>query len=183
MKNLLNYRDFVDKVNALCRKIEAEYYEQMACRKGCDGCCLHFSLFWVEAVNLAAALEELPESRVAQIREQARTASSDGPCPLLKDGACIMYDARPIICRTHGLPILLREGDIITVDFCPRNFRGVDSLPGDAVIDLHRLNTLLTAINAHFVSEFFHGKTPARERLTIAEALLLEFNHENTFNH
>jgi Fe-S-cluster containining protein len=175
MKNLLNYRDFVDKVNVLCRKIEAEYYEQMACRKGCDGCCLHFSLFWVEAVNLAAALEELPESRVAQIREQARTASPDGPCPLLENGACILYGVRPIICRTHGFPILTREGDKPAIDFCPRNFRGVDSLPGDAVIDLDRLNTLLAAINAHFVSEFFQGKTPARERLTIAEALLLEF--------
>jgi uncharacterized protein len=170
---LLNYRNFVDKVDNLCRKIEAEYYEQLVCRKGCDGCCLHFSLFWVEAVNLAAALTELPEGRVAKIREKARSATAEGSCPLLENGSCLLYSHRPIICRTHGLPILTREDDKPAIDFCPKNFRGVESLPGHAVIDLDRLNTLLTVINARFVSEFFRDKPPTQDRLTIAEALLL----------
>jgi len=174
MDNLLNYHNFVAKVDSLCQKIVAEYYEQMACRKGCDGCCLHFSLFWVEAVSLAAALQELPERRVMQIRESARVASPEGPCPLIENGCCILYAARPIICRTHGLPILTREDDKPTVDFCPKNFRDIDSLPGYAVIDLDPMNTLFTAINACFVADFFQGKPPVRDRLTIAEALLLE---------
>jgi hypothetical protein len=174
MDTLLNYRNFVAKVDSLCQQIVAVYYEQMACRKGCDGCCQHFSLFSVEAVSLAAALRELPENRVIQIRENARLASLEGPCPLLENGGCILYTARPIICRTHGLPILTRADGMPTVDFCPKNFRGIDTLPGHAVIDLDQMNTLLTVINSRFVADFFKGRSAVEDRLTIAEALLLE---------
>ncbi|HKZ17694.1 MAG TPA: YkgJ family cysteine cluster protein, partial [Geobacteraceae bacterium] len=166
MELLQNYRNFVDRVNALCRGIEKEYFEQIACRKGCDACCRHISLFPVEAVNLAQALRQLPEAQASHIREKARSASPDGPCPLLEDGACLLYSARPIICRTHGLPILTREHGKPTVDFCPKNFKGVASLSGNAVIDLDLLNTTLAAINALFVTEFFSGVKPEKERLT-----------------
>jgi Fe-S-cluster containining protein len=174
MELLQNYKNFVDRVNALCRNIEKEYFEQIACRKGCDACCRHISLFPVEAVNLALALRQLPESQMSHILEKARSASPDGPCPLLEQGACLLYSARPIICRTHGLPILTREHDKPTVDFCPKNFKGVASLPGNAVIELDLLNTTLAAINALFVTEFPGPDKPEKERLSIAEALLLE---------
>jgi hypothetical protein len=167
-----NYRNFVDKVDDLCRAIEKEYVENIACRRGCDGCCRHISLFPVEAVNLAQALQRLPESVAMHIREKARAASPDGPCPLLEDGACSLYSSRPIICRTHGLPILTKESGKPALDFCPKNFRGVESLPGRAVIDLDLLNTSLAAINALFVARFFTCP-PEKERMTIAEALLL----------
>lgn len=174
MELLQNYRNFVDRVNTLCRGIEKEYFEQIACRRGCDACCRHISLFPVEAVYLAHALRQLPEAQVSHILEKARSATPDGPCPLLEGGACLLYSARPIICRTHGLPILARDKDTAKVDFCPKNFRGIDSLPGSAVIDLDLLNTTLSAINALFVTEFYQGARPKKERLTIAEALLLE---------
>lgn len=175
MKALQNYWNFVDKIDILCRNIEKKYFEQIACRKGCDICCRHISLFRVEAVNLSLALRRLPEEESSFIREKARASSPDGPCPLLENGACLLYQARPIICRTHGLPILTREFDRPSVDFCPGNFRGVESLPGNAIIDLDLLNTSLAAINALFVAGFFNGNPPEKERLTIAEALLLEY--------
>ena len=53
------------------------------------------------------------------------------------------------------------------VDFCPENFRGADSIPGSAVIDLERLNSTLAAISTLFVHSF-----PGPERLTMAQALL-----------
>ncbi len=172
MDMMLNYLNFVDKVDGLCRTIEKEYVENIACRRGCDGCCRHISLFPVEAVNLAQGLLRLPEKDAIQIREKARAASPDGPCPLLEDGACRLYAFRPIICRTHGLPILTREFGNPTIDFCTKNFREIESLPGRAVIDLDLLNTSLAAINALFVARFFTCP-PEKERLTIAEALLL----------
>jgi Fe-S-cluster containining protein len=172
-KILRNYRNLVDKVDGLCRGIENEYLENIACRRGCDGCCRHISLFPVEALSLAQALRELPETLATHIRGKARAASPDGPCPLLEDGACLLYPSRPIICRTHGLPILTREYGKPAIDFCAKNFKGIESLPGHAVIDLDLLNTSLAAINALFVAQFSNFP-PDKERLTIAEAILLQ---------
>lgn len=169
-----NYRDLLARVDNLCRTITGEFAAQLACRPGCAGCCRHISLFPVEAVALAVALGRLPVEQAATIRARAGGASPDGPCPLLANGLCLLYEARPIICRTHGLPLLTALEGKRSVDFCPLNFRGLDSLPGSAVIDLDRLNTTLAAINALFVAEFFSGATAGKERLSIAEALRLE---------
>ena len=109
----------------------------------------------------------------SRIRERARRSSPDGPCPLLEESRCLLYTARPIICRTHGLPLIMTQDGERTVDFCPLNFQGLDTLPGNAVIDLDRLNTTLAAVNALFVAEYYHGSPPEKERLTIAEALLI----------
>ncbi|MCM2357759.1 MAG: YkgJ family cysteine cluster protein [Geobacteraceae bacterium] len=169
-----NYRDLLARVDHLCRTITGEFAAQLACRPGCAGCCRHISLFPVEAVALAAALGRLPVEQAAAIRARAGRALPDGPCPLLGDGLCLLYETRPIICRTHGLPLLTALEGKRSIDFCPLNFRGLDSLPGSAVIDLDRLNTTLAAINALFVTEFFGDAPPEQERLSIAEALLIE---------
>ncbi len=174
MESLDNYRQLLARVDALSRKIEEEFRPEIACRRGCDACCRHLNLFWVEAVALALALEQLPEEAAEAIRERARRSGADAPCPLLEEGACLLYADRPIICRTHGLPLLLTGDGGRRVDYCPENFRGVTSLPSAAVIDLERLNATLSAVNALFVSEVFHGEPPEQERLSVAEALQLE---------
>src|SRR5690242_10266243 len=101
VENLRNYRNLVARVDELCRRIAAEYGEYLTCGEGCDDCCRHVSLFPVEAVALAAALGGLPADQAARIRELARAASAADACPLLEDGRCLLYAARPIICRTH----------------------------------------------------------------------------------
>ena len=174
MDPLQNYRSLTARVDALCQRIETEFGAHLACRKGCDECCRHLSLFHVEGAALAEALGNRPAAQAASIRRRARQSSVDGPCPLLDDGACLLYEARPIICRTHGLPLLIRLDGEQQVDCCPKNFRGVDSLPTPALINLEVLNATLATINALFVAEAFAGEPPREERLTIAEALLLE---------
>ncbi|HEY6871270.1 MAG TPA: YkgJ family cysteine cluster protein [Geobacteraceae bacterium] len=169
-----NYRELLAKVDLFCRKVEEDFAAHLACRAGCDDCCRHISLFWVEAVALADALGDLPAGEAARIRARAAGVSPDAPCPLLENGRCLLYAARPIICRTHGLPLLTVRNGNRTVDFCPRNFLGIGSLPGSAVIDLDRLNTALAAINTLFVAQLFEDAPPAQERVSIAEALGIE---------
>ncbi|ALC17060.1 iron-sulfur cluster-binding oxidoreductase [Desulfuromonas soudanensis] len=171
---LENYRHLVGRVDALCRRIEAAYGQHLACRKGCDSCCRHLSLFRVEGVALARALAGQDPGLVTRIRERARKATPDGPCPLLEDGACLLYAARPMICRTHGLPLIFSEGEGRRVDFCPQNFQGLASLPASSVVDLDLLNATLATIDELFVAEAFQGTPPGGERLSIAEALLLQ---------
>lgn len=172
---LANYYALVSKVDELCRQIETEFAEHLACSAGCSECCRHISLTWVEAVALATALRRLPPNEAEEIRLRAQSATPVDPCPLLMDDRCALYRNRPIICRTHGLPILAETATGTGIDFCPHNFRGVDSLPGKSVVNIERLNTLLDSVNRLFVNQFFET-SPAEERLTIAEALLLEID-------
>jgi uncharacterized protein len=173
VENLQNYRNLVARVDELCRRIAAEYGEYLACGEGCDGCCRHVSLFRVEAVALAEALGCLPAERAAHIRELARAASTSDACPLLENGRCLLYAARPIICRTHGMPLLIEQEGGKRIDSCPKNFRGVATIPAVAVINLDLLNATLAAINAVFSPSRRNSAEPARQRFSVAEALLL----------
>lgn len=166
MSGLENYLALVERVDALCARTVDQFAPHILCRKGCDACCRHLSVFAVEAAALKEALEKLPPHEYALLRAAAVDASPDSPCPLLHDGLCLLYQARPIICRTHGLPLLLQRDGESCVDFCPENFRGVENIPGSAVIDLERLNALLATINTLYLQEF-----PGPERVTLAEAV------------
>ncbi len=171
---LYNYSALVDKVDSLCREIILASGDAIACRKGCDGCCRQFSVFPVEAFSIACAVATLDPAQAHMIRDRALSLRDGDDCPLLDHGCCLLYDHRPIICRTHGLPILIRNGETPTVDFCPRNYRNVESIEGRCIIDLDRLNDTLAAINSIFIKEWFGCRLPFSDRLSIAEAVLLE---------
>ena len=170
---LHNYQALSERVAELCGRIEEQCREHLQCREGCDGCCRHLDLFWVEAVALAWAFRQLDPDRAAFIRRQAESTAAGGPCPLLAAGRCLLYAARPLICRTHGLPLLLEAAGQRRVDYCPLNFQQADGLPPGALIHLETLNTTLAAVNALFVKELFGAACPPRARLSIAEALRL----------
>jgi Fe-S-cluster containining protein len=174
MDSLRNYRELVSRVDALCRRIEDDFREHLACRKGCSDCCRHLSLSRVEAAALGHALSAQPPARIAHIRERAQGAGPDGPCPLLDDGICLLYEARPLICRTHGLPVMVKREGERQVDFCPENFRGLASLPAQAVIDLETLNATLAAVDGLFAAEAGSIDLPSK-RLAIADALLFDW--------
>jgi Fe-S-cluster containining protein len=152
---LANYRSLLAKVDDLCRGIEDRLGDAITCHAGCSTCCLAISVFPVEAVAMIAAADRLPAEQLRQLKAHlAAWSPEDERCPLLEGEHCLLYEARPIICRTHGLPILLMEGEARRIDVCPRNCQGIDHLPGEAVLDLERLNTLLAAVNALYLREF-----------------------------
>lgn len=167
MPDLENYRALLQRIDEMCRATAERFEAHLACRPGCDSCCRHLSIFTVEAAALTRALAQLPPEQAEVIRQAAAQAETEGPCPLLKGGLCLLYEARPIICRTHGLPLLVTRDDSKEIDFCPENFQGLASIPGSAVLDLERLNAALAAINALYLRS-----CPGPERLTLAQALL-----------
>lgn len=168
--SMRNYQELVKRVDELCATISARLEGHLACRKGCDACCLHLSLFPVEAAVVAEAIKLLPSGQRVQLRERATNASPDGPCPLLEDHVCLIYQARPMICRTHGLPILSRIDGEPQVDFCPENCRELTALSGAMVIHLERLNTALIAINALYLRE--SGESDLNRRPFMSQIIL-----------
>jgi Fe-S-cluster containining protein len=171
MEELLNnYRQLVARIDALCRGITEALKDQITCSEGCSACCTAITLFPVEAAALAAALDALPEEEAEHIRGHVAEHAEGERCPLLHNHLCLLYGARPIICRTHGLPIIYGTGHERRIDYCPRNLTDSESLPGSVIIDVDNLNTLLVGVNALFLSQSDALDMP--ERITIAEALL-----------
>lgn len=166
---LANYLAFLERVDGLCGQISARLAGEIRCKAGCSGCCRHLGLFPVEAANLADTVGRLPEA-LRNLLAGRTDWTEETSCPLLLDDCCLVYSARPVICRTHGLPLLAEVAGEKVVDFCPENFRGVSSLSGDMVIDLETVNRALVAINGKFESD--NPDSPFRgRRLSIAEII------------
>ncbi|NUP04961.1 MAG: YkgJ family cysteine cluster protein [Polyangiaceae bacterium] len=80
------------------------------CSKGCDLCCRSLPFLPVmtgeEWGRVRDALLALPDAERADVVDRTRRAPERGPlaCPILDEakGACRIYQARPIACRTYG---------------------------------------------------------------------------------
>ena len=173
---LAEYEALIRSVDQQCERIRQKYAEYMKCVKGCLGnCCrIHISVFPVAAVYIARALQRQLRERVDHIQEKARRTGIWGPCPLLEDGACLLYDARTVLCRTHGFPILSIYRGQHTIGYCQKNFQNLaNRIPEANTIDLNCLNRDLNEINRRFVQENANRWRPG-DRLTMGEALLLK---------
>ena len=73
---------------------------------------------------------------------------------------------RPIICRSHGLPVRLDDGD----DVCPLNFSGGDlsDVPVDDILALSTTNMILSAVDQLYVQQT--GASSDREALSSVRA-------------
>ncbi|MFZ4654035.1 MAG: YkgJ family cysteine cluster protein [Methylococcus sp.] len=82
------------------------------CRKGCDGCCRRLAeppqltlpeweRIWHAFLELSEPLQRTIRARVETLRTQTHGPFS---CPFLQhhEGACMIYAARPVACRTYG---------------------------------------------------------------------------------
>ena len=86
--------------------------------------------------------------------------------------ACVLYQVRPVICRTHGYPITLEKNGQIEIDFCPKNFKGITAFQNRDLLSLEQLNKTLMAVNQHFLSSIDTGSLMP-ERIKLADALFL----------
>ena len=131
------------------------YGDALTCHAGCDDCCKRrFSVTLIEAIALADAIEQLPIELRREIRDRA--LRDDTACPLLgTNGRCAAYEARPTICRTHGLPIRFpaeNKRSLPMIDACPKNFTGMNLQDVDpkGVLDQATASTILAALDAAY---------------------------------
>jgi len=173
MQALRDYRTLIADIDRCCRRILERHRHRIACTKGCAGnCCrIHLTVYTVEAVSMARALQKLAPDVMGRIHHKSRHTNSFGPCPLLEDGACLMYDDRAVICRTHGLPILTEYRGCRAIGCCGKNFHDLSGLSDADIIDLADLNHKLAAVNRRFVSQA-GCRLPPKKRFSIAEAML-----------
>jgi Fe-S-cluster containining protein len=141
----MSYKRILRHADDFFRSVIESQPQNLQCARGCSLCC--YGLFEIGAADipiLAEGLEALhPMRRRKIIRRAAEViAESSHPnlresnprekeeffkgtasvaCPNLNEsGECMVYEHRPLVCWTFGLP--LREGDRYVGDVCELNF-------------------------------------------------------------
>ena len=144
------------KIEAFFAAARVRHGQGITCHAGCADCCQRrFSVTAIEAAVIREGLRALSHARREELARRADEAGSSA-CPALDpDGRCAIYAVRPVICRTHGLPIKYgREARghraLPVIDACPKNFVGRDLAQIDAasVLDQTTLSTVLGALDA-----------------------------------
>lgn len=144
------------KVDAFSGRVDAQYPAELACASGCSDCCKReLTVTAIEAARIERHLAVLDDTDRARLAHRA--AASTDPCVALDDdGRCAIYAVRPVVCRSHGVPIRYVEPGasgkraLPVLDVCPKNFVGRDLATVDpaCVLDQHTLSVLLGGIDA-----------------------------------
>lgn len=170
---LTQYRALLEKVDRLFAEIRGRHPAEFSCRLNCHSCCKPgLTVNSLEAKNIR---EGLSPALAAKMRALEATDAYQGlRCTFLEaDGACGIYSLRPLVCRSHGLPLQFKdigeaEGEeAIFRDVCYLNFQNFEiaNLPDQDVLNLDTLNTILAMLNR------LNGSQEIRHELTVSGIL------------
>jgi len=125
------------KIDGFFARVEARHGDDMQCQTGCSDCChVRLSITQVEADAIRAHAPSMLQLNADPTR-----------CAALDDrGRCQIYEARPVVCRSHGVPIRMREGSLPVIRSCFRNFTQTEPA-ADCVLDQETLSTLVLAVD------------------------------------
>jgi Fe-S-cluster containining protein len=134
-----------DEIDALCHKLSETHKDQIVCSPGCSHCCMDFSIFPVEFYSI---LKE-----TGGLKPNINNNVTENECVFLIKGLCSIYKSRPIICRTHGLPLLYMNDEEWQLSHCELNFTGskVPEFDETNCFPQDRFNSRLFLINRDFI--------------------------------
>jgi Fe-S-cluster containining protein len=141
----MSYKNILDRADTFFRSVTNAQPQNLQCGRGCSLCC--YGLFEIGPADIPMIAEGLAElhpmrrrmivrkaveilaaSKHPNLRECSQTEkekffdrTASTACPNLNDaGECMIYEHRPLVCRTFGLP--LRDRDRYLGDVCELNF-------------------------------------------------------------
>jgi Fe-S-cluster containining protein len=145
------YYKLVARIDKDANRLTGIHGDAITCRPGCTSCCVNLTVFPVEFHAIRRAMEQAGEKPGGADFDPTAT------CGFLHDGRCRIYPFRPIICRTHGLPILFLDdtsGEYTwEVSFCERNFTGFEQIEftHDTLLNIEEINEELSRLNQEFL--------------------------------
>lgn len=134
------YLQLVGEIDSEIRRISSSYDPTfLQCKPGCYECCINFSVFSLEASLISEQI--ILVSTIVESREDL--------CRLLKNNRCTVYEVRPIICRTQGIPLgyIDEDSGMVEVSACHHNYAVDYQFKEDEILFMDRFNNRLTELN------------------------------------
>ena len=157
------YKDLREEIDTTCNQLRKLHKEEMVCKDGCDSCCRSFKILPVEYHSIKKAINNSD----IEINRKAKK----GECKFLVNKRCTIYSERPIICRTHGYPLvrLNEETEAYEVSFCKLNFSNFPLIKFNEsnVLFEDTFNSKLYMLNKRFVKELKQENYDAIELLEL----------------
>ena len=149
---LERYLSLRAEVDSLCKDLTEVHSDHLSCKKGCSSCCMNFSMFPLEFFAINHFLNRKTLEIAKPELEEA--------CPFLVKDACTIYDHRPIICRTQGLPLLFTGDEGWELSACELNFTNFDFSEFGAknTFSQDKFNSNLYMLNKEYI-ELLPGKS------------------------
>jgi len=155
-------------IDILSEELTIEHLKNMQCKKGCDMCCIDYNIFPIEFYSI---LKNLKEKRIKPV---SANLEKKEVCIFLIDHACSIYVQRPIICRTHGLPLLfvneISEWELSTceLNFTEYNF---EKFTTENTLPLDKYNSKLFMLNKEFIADFKNKKYTKTDLIPLKQIL------------
>lgn len=176
-----NYKNLLEKIDAFVAGVMQKHHSSFKCAPTCSKCCVSGIKVWrVEADHIRKRFSLL-ESRVTNDESRKNAC-----CFLNEKNLCAIYEARPMVCRLWGAPLMIpkgREGewgirdnatrtrDTGTLICCDLNFRDnlrFEDLPQADALSVDIAVTTLAAINHVYCTE---NGFDAAERIALSALL------------
>ena len=151
MRPVSRYPELAAKVDAFFARVQQRHGEDMRCGSGCHHCChVRLSITAVEADAIRSEVSAFTVEQKQALTANVASAAPDRCAALTAEGRCLVYASRPIVCRSHGAPIRLRdERSLPVIQACPDNFTagGPAAADADCVLDQTTLSAMVLAID------------------------------------
>jgi Fe-S-cluster containining protein len=165
-------------IDKLSDKLTSLHIKHMHCKNGCDLCCIDFSIFPVEYYSILNNLKR------ENLNPETQKNQNNDTCVFLKNHSCTIYQHRPIMCRTHGFPLLYANDDgEYELSACELNFTEFDfeDFTMENTLPQDKYNSMLFVLNKKFIADFQQKKYGEMDLIPLKQ-LALEFitnkNHE-----
>lgn len=148
MNNLKTYQLLLQDCDHVFLECKEQYQDSITCHSGCCQCCTCGSVFAIEAYFIAHYW----------LKHKAGENQIDPPsemCPFLNQNRCLIYQVRPLICRTHGMALAIVKENFLDWNTCPLNFK--QGLPETFQIEdflyIEPINEDLAMLNILFLQQ------------------------------
>lgn len=152
-KSITKYRQLRKVIDSQVKNLENEHSAHLACKAGCDLCCMNYGVLPIEFFSMLDELK-LNEFQKDSLKE---LPADENACVFLQNHVCAIYQSRPIICRTHGLPLLFTNEDgEWQLSACELNFTqfNFEKFTVDNTFSQDKYNSKLFLLNRDYINEY-----------------------------